>query len=206
MIGIIDYDMGNIQSVINAFEYLGQPVKVIGEGHEFSDIDRIVLPGVGAFGRGMDNLNNRGLVSALNREVREKRKPFLGICLGMQIICNESFEFGHFYGLGWIDASVRRFKPELGVRVPHVGWNNLIIKKPNKLINDAGCGLDLYFAHSYCVDVIAPDIVVATSEYGREFTAMVEKDNIFATQFHPEKSQRAGLNILKEFSEVKINA
>jgi glutamine amidotransferase len=203
MIGVIDYNMGNIQSVVNAFEFIGEKTKIVRRIQEVEEVDRIVLPGVGAFGRGMANLNQLGFIETLNKEVIGKRKPFLGICLGMQLICRESFEFGHFLGLGWIDASVRRFKPELGVRVPHVGWNNLIIKRPNRLLN-AGCGNDVYFVHSYCADVVNQGVVVATCEYGREFAAIVEKDNIFAVQFHPEKSQRVGLEILKNFAGVIV--
>src|SRR3989338_7266270 len=132
MIGIIDYNMGNIQSVVNAFKYIGKLTKIISSRDELIKVDRVVLPGVGAFGAGMENLKKLGIIESLNLEILNKKKPFLGICLGMQLICKESFEFGHFYGLGWIDASVRKFENRLSLKIPHVGWNNLIIKKQNK--------------------------------------------------------------------------
>jgi len=203
MTGIIDYGMGNIQSVLNAFEYIGVPAKALRSPEELAGTERIVLPGVGAFGEGMEKLKRSGMAEALNNEVLAKKKPFLGICLGMQLICRESFEFGHFPGLGWLDASVRRFEPELKVRVPHIGWNDLLVKKDNRLIAfSGGSGPDVYFVHSYYVDAAAAGYVSATCQYGREFVAAVEKDNIFATQFHPEKSQAAGLDMLRRFSGV----
>lgn len=205
MIGILDYNMGNIQSVVNAFEYLGKSVSVIKDISKLAQVDRIVLPGVGAFGMGIKNLKDLNMVDALNEEVIKNRKPFLGICLGMQLMCRESFEFGHFYGLGWIDASVRRLENKPGLRIPHIGWNNLKIKKHSKIIADNETDLlDVYFVHSYYVDPVDTSIITATCEYGCEFTAMIEKDNIFAAQFHPEKSQARGLDILKKFSEVNL--
>ena len=206
IVGVIDYQMGNIQSVVNALTYIEESAVIVKTAHELSQVDRIILPGVGAFGVGIENLKKQGIVEALNREVLEKKKPFLGICLGMQLICKESFEFGHFLGLGWIDASVRKFEKELKVRIPHVGWNNLTIKKLNELIQKNTKELDVYFVHSYYVDANDPDVVIATCEYGREFAAVLEKGNIFATQFHPEKSQAIGLQILRNFSKININA
>jgi glutamine amidotransferase len=204
MIGIIDYNMGNIQSVLNAFEYIPEPVIVVREPEELSKADSIVLPGVGAFAAGIDSLRKSGLADALNNEVIGRKKPFLGICLGMQLICKESFEFGHHQGLGWIDASVCRFEADLKVRVPHVGWNNLIVRKNSALINKNETELDVYFVHSYYVDSRDPEAVSAVCDYGRRFCAVIEKDNIFATQFHPEKSQSVGLKILRNFCKVKI--
>jgi glutamine amidotransferase len=201
-IGIIDYGMGNIQSVLNAFEYLGKDARPVRTAEEIAGAERIVLPGVGAFGVGMENLRAQGLVEALQHGVVERRKPFLGICLGMQLICRESFEFGHFQGLGWIDAAVRRFEPDLGIRIPHVGWNNLIIKRRSALLESREDGPDAYFVHSYYVDAEEPCDVAATCLYGREFAALLEKGNIFAAQFHPEKSQEAGLRMLARFAEV----
>ncbi len=198
MIGIIDYNMGNIQSVVNAFEYIGAPVCVVRAFKELADVDKIVLPGVGAFGRGMENLGRQDLVNPLSEQVLERKKPFLGICLGLQLICKESFEFGHFQGLNWINASVRRLKDMPGLNIPHIGWNNLIVKKKSVLL-DVGDNPDVYFVHSYCVDALGADFIIATCEYGQEFVAVIEKENIFATQFHPEKSQRVGLNILRRF-------
>lgn len=203
MIGIIDYQMGNIQSVVNAFHYLNEDALVIQDAQGLATVDRIVLPGVGAFGRGMEHLKEQGLVDALNHEVVNKKKPFLGICLGMQLICKESFEFGHFQGLGWIPASVRRFETELNVRVPHIGWNNLSRKCESSLITSDIDGKDVYFVHSFYVDALEADFIAASCTYGREFAAAIAKDNIFAVQFHPEKSQKTGLTILKNFAGLK---
>lgn len=204
MLGIIDYGMGNIQSVVNAFEYLSIPTKIVKDKEELFGVDKIVLPGVGAFGEGIQKLRVKGFYEYLNRGVLEDKKPFLGICLGMQLICKESFEFGHFEGLGWIDASVRRFDSVLNLRIPHVGWNNLTIKRPNRIIakSNEDESLDVYFVHSYYVDTLSTEFCVASCKYGIEFCAAIEKNNIFATQFHPEKSQRIGLEILKRFSEI----
>ena len=198
-IGIIEYDMGNIQSVANAFEYLSQNVKIVTSPNELKNIDKIVLPGVGAFGEGIEKLKSRGFIYALNEEIIIKKKWFLGICLGMQLICRESFEFG----LGWINAGVIRFNENLKLRVPHVGWNNLNIVKENMLIKaDNENDPDVYFVHSFYVNAADEDFTVATTDYGIEFTSMIEKENIFATQFHPEKSQKTGLEILKNFASL----
>lgn len=201
MIGIIDYTMGNVQSVLNAFEYIGCAARIVGSSQEFPDCDKLVLPGVGAFGLGMRALRDRGLDSALTHEVINRKKPFLGICLGMQLICKESFEFGHHEGLAWIDASVRRFPDMPGLRVPHIGWNDIAAKRPSCLI-DSSANPDMYFVHSYYVDARDAASVAATCRYGIEFAAMLERDNIFAAQFHPEKSQAAGLGILSRFARI----
>lgn len=202
MIGIIDYNMGNIQSVLNAFEYIGASAKIIRSSSELMEVGKVVLPGVGAFGEGVEKLRQKGMAEALNNAVVARKKPFLGICLGMQLICKESFEFGHFSGLGWIDASVRRFLPEFNLRIPHIGWNNLSVRKHNRLIPfPADNDTNVYFVHSYFVDSPDADYVVATCNYGKEFVAAIEKGNIFATQFHPEKSQKVGLDMLRKFNQ-----
>jgi glutamine amidotransferase len=204
MIGIIDYDMGNIQSVVNAMEHLSFDCKIVREREDLEKVDKIILPGVGAFGEGIEKLKQRDLLETLNREVIAKKKHFLGICLGMQLICKESFEFGHFLGLSWIEFSVKKLEPSREHRVPHMGWNNLIIKRQNSLIRNDGQNnyLDVYFVHSYYVDAKDSDMVVATCEYDIEIPAAIEKDNIFAVQFHPEKSQRVGLKILENFARL----
>jgi len=203
IIGVIEYDMGNIQSVVNALEYISMPVKIVKNPEELISVDKIILPGVGAFGEGIKKLKERNFVEALNSEVLNNKKPFLGICLGMQLICKESFEFGHFRGLGWIDASVRRLPNSPNLRIPHVGWNNLIYKRQNRLIKqDSSEESDVYFVHSYYVDGVNSDFTITSCIYGLEFTAALEQANIFATQFHPEKSQKVGLNILRRFAGV----
>jgi len=204
VIGVIEYGMGNIQSVVNALEFLSVKCTVIHEASEIEKAEKIILPGVGAFGEGIEKLRQKSYVEALQKAVIEKKKPFLGICLGMQLICKESFEFGHFLGLNWIDACVKRLQVPKHYRIPHVGWNNVRIKKKNRLLaqeNNTGDS-DVYFVHSYYVDALDADFTIATCEYGCEFPAAIEQDNIFAVQFHPEKSQRAGLAILSNFARV----
>jgi glutamine amidotransferase len=199
MIGVIEYGMGNVQSVCNALEHLGHQAGVIRTPDELVAAQRVILPGVGAFGAGMENLARAGLVAALEKEVRGAGKPFLGICLGMQLLCKESSEFGRHAGLGWVDAAVRPFDRAAGLRVPHVGWNSITVARPNALVRESA---DLYFLHSFYVDAPRADFVSATCHYGLEFTAAVEKGNVFGTQFHLEKSQRAGLDILRRFCEL----
>lgn len=202
MIGIIEYNMGNIQSVVNALEYLGEKVSVISQPHDLDSVDKIILPGVGAFGVGINNLKERGFYDRLNKEVLDRKKPFLGICLGMQLVCRESYEFGHHQGLGWINASVNRFNGEAGLRVPHVGWNDLIIKKPGMIVGMEDNGQDVYFVHSYCVADNGEQFIAAACHYGSNIAAVIEQDNVYATQFHPEKSQAVGLRILNKFAKV----
>lgn len=201
MIGIIDYEMGNIQSVVNAFNYIGYDTKIVKNVDDFEKVNSIVLPGVGAFEKGIKNLQSKGFKEKLNQKVLKEKKPFLGICLGMQLICKESYEFGHHFGLGWIEASVVRFEEDKNYPVPHVGWNNLIVKRKNYLVEDIP-EQDVYFVHSYYVNLLDEKIVPVICEYGIQFAAVIEKDNIFAVQFHPEKSQKVGLGILERFAKL----
>lgn len=201
MIGIIEYDMGNTQSVMNAFEYVGANAKIVRDPDGLSECGSVVLPGVGAFGLGMKSLRNKGFLDALERNVMMDKKPFLGICLGMQLICRESYEFGHHKGLGWLDASVRRLPGGNGINVPHVGWNSIRVVRDNRLTG-SNKDQDVYFVHSYYVDAAPGDHTVATCSHGIEFAAVIEKDNIYAAQFHPEKSQSNGLSILRRFTEI----
>ncbi len=200
MIAIIDYEMGNVHSVLKAFETTGEEVLISHKKEDLQRAEAIILPGVGAFGVGMENLRKLGLVDVLYTEVIIKKKPFLGICLGMQLLAEESEEFGKHLGLGWIPAKIKKFNfPFSSLRVPHVGWNNLFLKKENPLFNNFKGSPDFYFVHSYFMDCRQSEAVIARCDYGGLFTAAVQKENIFGVQFHPEKSQKAGLAVIKNF-------
>lgn len=201
MIGIVDYGMGNVRSVRDALEYLGEEVEITADPARLAAADRLILPGVGAFGDAMANLEVRGLPAVLREEVIEKRKPFLGICLGLQLLAETSCEHGEHRGLGWIDGDVVRFDVDPSLKIPHMGWNDLQRRVDHPLL----AGLDesqlcFYFVHSFYLDCRDRDAVVATCDYGTPFAAMVARDNIAAMQFHPEKSQDSGIHILKNFA------
>jgi len=200
MIAVVDYGMGNLRSVAKAVEYVGTEAVVTNSPRDIERADRIILPGVGAFSQGMDNLDRLGLIDVLNEQVLSKKKPFWGICLGMQLLAGKSYEFGETPGLAWIGATIVPFSFEANdLRVPHVGWNDITIKKDHPVMSRVASGDTMYFVHSYFMSDNKPEDVVATCTYGKEFTAAIRKENIFATQFHPEKSQENGLNMLTEF-------
>lgn len=200
MIGIIDYGMGNLLSVFNAFDYMGAEMKICRAPHEMGQCERIVLPGVGAFEDCMRNLRNLNFIDALNDFAFTKKRPVLGICLGMQAMAKKSYEFGEHTGLGWFDAEVIRIMPiDPSLRVPHVGWNEIIYRKDSPLFTGLPECPDFYFVHSYFMKCKDSRDVDATVEYGGTYTAAVRKGNIFATQFHPEKSQDYGLKIIENF-------
>ncbi len=195
MVGIIHYNMGNVTSVKNAFEFLNIPVTLITTPAELAKVSHVVLPGVGAFTEGMENLRQLGFIGALQETVVEKQKPFLGICLGMQLLATVGEEGGETAGLNFISGRVKRL-PDLGQRIPHVGWNTVEVVRKNKLITEK---IDVYFVHSFYFDVADQEAVVGECDYGIKFPAIVNKNNIYGTQFHPEKSHQAGLAILKNF-------
>ncbi|MFO1464087.1 MAG: imidazole glycerol phosphate synthase subunit HisH [bacterium] len=201
MIAILDYDMGNLRSVSKAIEHVGGECQVTRDPKAVAKADKLILPGVGAFQDCMANLKSYGLVEPL-REFIAGGRPFLGICLGMQLLMDESEEGGRHQGLGILPGKVRRFSPELQLKVPHMGWNSLKLQgKPTLL---AGMeGEYVYFVHSYYVDPAQPKrVTAATAEYGIPFAASLEFENIYATQFHPEKSQRVGLGLLQRFVKL----
>jgi imidazole glycerol-phosphate synthase subunit HisH len=199
---IIDYKVGNIRSVANAFEAIGADVKISNQLDDLYQADYLVLPGVGAFQDGMKNLEQLGLMGTLNNLVLQERKPFLGICLGMQLLAKTGWEDGQYEGLGWIDAQVTRLDVDhAGFKVPHVGWNDVTSIIDNSLLGPANSVDCFYFLHSYHMIVNEPSVCIGTCNYGAEFTAIIQKDNIFAVQFHPEKSQKSGLRLLKNFME-----
>jgi len=159
-----------------------------------------VLPGVGAFGQGMRNVEAKGLRKVLEEEVMGKKKPFLGICLGLQLMAEKGYEHEECAGLGWIKGEVQKLDVEKqGLKVPHIGWNNLDIKKESRLLKNIKPDADFYFVHSYQLHSSHTEDIVATTTYGEEITAVIEHENMFAVQFHPEKSQEAGLTLLQNF-------
>lgn len=198
MIAVIDYGLGNLRSVAGAVGKLGFQTVVSNSIEELEVAEKFILPGVGAFGDGMKNLRQLGLQEYLTQKIIKEGRPILGICLGSQLMAKESFEFGHHEGLGWIDASVVKIEAP-GLRIPHVGWNNLIQLEDSILFKGIPHDALFYYVHSFHVRCNERDIVVGECEYGQRFTAVFQQDNIFATQFHPEKSQLHGLNLLKNF-------
>jgi glutamine amidotransferase len=198
-VAIVDYGMGNLRSVQRALRSLKTECSITSDHDELRAAERIVLPGVGAFGIAMARLREQGLDTLLTRLVRDEGRPLLGICLGMQLVCNDSEEHGHHEGLGWIDASVRRFAfpPDaVRLRVPHVGWNDVEGRPGSVLVPESGV---FYFVHSFHAVARDAAAVSATASYGEQFPACLERDNIFAAQFHPEKSQEEGLGVLRRF-------
>lgn len=200
MIGIVDYGMGNLLSVYNAIDYLGVAVTICKHPEDLTEVDRIIIPGVGAFKDCMEKLNSTGFSKALDQEVLKKAKPTMGICLGMQVMGKRSFEGGEFEGLGWFDADVVKLTPsDPTLRIPNIGWNTVKYNRDIALFKGLPENPDFYLVHSYYVKVNDPNHVVATYDYTFDVTASILKDNIFATQFHPEKSQEFGLQILQNF-------
>jgi glutamine amidotransferase len=200
MIGILDYGMGNLLSVYNAFEYFGVDVTFCKTPVELESVDRIVIPGVGAFKDCIYKLRAENLIDSLNEQVLEKRKPTLGICLGMQIMAKKSFEGGEYEGLGWFDAEVIKLHPENpSLKIPNIGWDEVQFRNESPLFNGIPQNADFYFVHSYYMKCAAEIDVVAHYHYSMPVTAAVSKANIFATQFHPEKSQDNGLKIIENF-------
>ncbi len=203
MIALIDYGMGNLRSVAKALEHVGAEVSVTADAAAIASADAVVLPGVGAFGRCMENLESAGLCRVV-RDVAASGRPFLGICVGMQILFEESDEFGRVGGLGILPGRVRRFSPSDGqLKVPHMGWNTIKIVRRPPLLRGVADGAYLYFVHSYYVEAgEGAETVATTTEYGVEFVSSVWRGNIFATQFHPEKSQAIGLRVYDNFAAL----
>ncbi len=196
---VIDYGMGNLRSVSKALEYVGfGEVVVSSNPGVVGSAEVLVLPGVGAFGDAIENLRSLGLVEPIRKHI-ERGKPFLGICLGLQLLFERSHEHGLHEGLGILKGEVRLLPPR--VRVPHIGWNQLWKKKESPLLRGIKDGEFFYFVHSYVVEPEEEEVVLTTTDYGVDFVSSVWVDNLFAVQFHPEKSQRKGLELLKNFRE-----
>jgi glutamine amidotransferase len=201
-IAIIDYGLGNLRSVYGAVEKLGHRAIITNDISEIEEADKLILPGVGAFGDGMNNLTNLGLIEPLTKLVIDEEKPILAICLGFQLLAKKSHEFGQHKGLGWIDAVVKNFNTHnSGLRVPHVGWNDLLMTKDCVLWENIPENTLFYYVHSFYVDCKSDVIVVGECKYGVNFTSAIKQNNIYGTQFHPEKSQYYGLEVLKNFIE-----
>lgn len=203
MISIIDYGMGNIRSVEKAFLKIGADVKITSDPKLINDSDGIVLPGVGAFKDCMKNLDDLSLLEVITKNIKAG-KPYLGICLGLQILFTESEEFGFCKGLDIFKGRVVKFRfdADKGLKIPHMGWNTVKKVKDIPIFNEIEDCSYFYFVHSYHVIPEDKDIIAGITDYGIDFVSMVWKDNIFATQFHPEKSQELGLKILKGFNRI----
>ncbi len=204
MIGLIDYGMGNLLSVYNALDMIGAEVEICNNPIELLNKDKIILPGVGSFGGCMSNLKNRGFYEVLDKLVTKEKYPILGICLGMQLMADKSFEVGEHKGFGWIKGDVLPIKNlNLQLKIPHVGWNALDKNCDDDLLKGLPDGSDVYFTHSYYMKCNNDDDVIANCQYGVPLTAAIHSENIFGTQFHPEKSQDYGLRILENFVNWK---
>ena len=201
MIAIIDYDAGNIKSVEKAFLALGQDIIVTRDKETILSAEGVVLPGVGAFGDAMEKLNAYDLVETIHKVV-EKNTPFLGICLGLQLMFESSEETPGVEGLGLLKGKIVRIPEGEGLKIPHIGWNNLSYPNMGRLYKDIPEDSYVYFVHSYYLQAEEPEIVKATTEYGVTIHASVEKGNVFACQFHPEKSSSVGMKILENFVAV----
>lgn len=215
MIAVIDYDMGNLRSVAKAFEKVGADVVVTREPGKILDASHVVLPGVGAFRDCMRHLKEFGLIDPILKSI-ESGKPFLGICLGLQVLLDESDEFGLHKGLGLIEGRVELFPPDMmsdtgqgtaqlpeRLKVPHMGWNSITKRKESRLLDGVGDGEYFYFVHSYYAAPTDPSVTLTSTNYGIEFTSSIEVENMWAVQFHPEKSQSAGLKVLENFSRIR---
>ena len=198
MIGIIDYDAGNIRSVEKALAYLGEETVVSRDPQVLLKSDKVILPGVGSFGQAMENLHRYNLVPVI-KEMVKNNTPFLGICLGLQLLFESSEETPGVAGLGILKGKIVRIPEGSGLKIPHMGWNSLNVRKGAALFKGLEKEPYVYFVHSYYLQAKDPKIVAATAEYGVTIHASVEKENVFACQFHPEKSSKTGLAILKNF-------
>lgn len=201
MIAIIDYDAGNLKSVEKALKYLGEETVVSRDRDIIMSADKVILPGVGSFGDAMDKLHKYNLINTIN-DVCDKKTPFLGICLGLQLLFKDSDESAGVPGLGILDGKIVRIPDCEGLKIPHIGWNSLELKNNGRLFEGIKDNSHVYFVHSYYLQAKDEKIVKATTDYSTNIHASVEQDNIFACQFHPEKSGDVGLKILKNFASL----
>ena len=201
MIGIIDYDAGNMKSVEKALQFLGEETVVTRDREKLLSADHVILPGVGSFGDAMERLSEYGLIPVIH-EIVDAGTPFLGICLGLQLLFESSEESPDVHGLGLLPGKILRIPPAEGLKIPHMGWNSLHFPRKGRLFKGLPEETYAYFVHSYYLQAEDPEIVAAETTYGVTIHASVEKDNLFACQFHPEKSSTAGLSMLKNFASI----
>lgn len=201
MITIVDYGLGNLGSILNMFKRIGVDAMITSNSKEIAEADKILLPGVGAFDNAMTRINESGLKEVLNTKAKVDKVPILGICLGMQLLTRGSEE-GVLSGLGWIDADTIKFPVIEGLKVPHMGWNVIIPSTQSKLTQSLPEESRFYFVHSYYVKVDRQENSILKANYGIEFDAAIQNENIYGAQFHPEKSHKFGMQLLKNFSEI----
>lgn len=201
MISIVDYGMGNLGSILSMFKRIGVGAKLVTDLEELSKADKILLPGVGAFDHAMERINGSGLREILDNKALKERVPILGICLGMQLLTRGSEE-GKLSGLGWIAADTIKFPLADGLKVPHMGWNNVIFSGSNPLVNNLSEESRYYFVHSYYVQVDNQKNSMLKTKYDLTFDSAIQQDNILGVQFHPEKSHKFGMQLLKIFSDI----
>jgi len=199
---IVDYGMANLRSVQKAFEKVGRAAVITGDPNQLAEADQLVLPGVGAFRDAIARLREADLVGPLVHHIRSG-KPFLGICLGLQLLFTRSYEDGEHAGLDVFSGEVVRFPDVPGLKVPHMGWNQLRHRQPAPLLRDVPDGAAVYFVHSYYVVPADCQIIATETDYPTPFTSMIWHENVFGTQFHPEKSQRVGLEMLRQFAQLR---
>ena len=203
MIAIIDYGAGNLQSVKKAFDFIGAESVITDNPEVINACDRVLLPGVGSFGDAMDSMAKNGLIETVKQNALSG-KPFLGICLGLQLLFEESEESPGVKGLGIFKGKIKKFSPDMGLKIPHIGWNSLEIKQNDTLFKGIPENSYVYFVHSYYLHAEDEKDIATITNYGIDFHSAVGKNNVFATQFHPEKSGDVGLQILKNFASMEV--
>ena len=196
---ILDYGSGNVASVYNLLNRLNYKAIISNNSSDIKDSSHIILPGVGTFGASIKKIRNEIETDLLENEIKIKKKPFLGICVGMQILADKGFEFGEHDGLGWIEGRVEKIKAKV---LPHIGWNNIQIKKQSPIFSNIENLKDFYFVNSYAFNVKDKNLIISETNYGKTFCSAVQKDNIFGVQFHPEKSQKTGQLLIRNFLKL----
>lgn len=199
---ILDYGSGNTKSVFNIFHSLQSNTVISNALEDIQSATHIILPGVGAFGASMKKIHEQIPIEALKKEVLVKKKPFLGICVGMQVLADVGYEFGEEKGLGWIKGEVRKLETN-DLPLPHVGWNNVVVDRSSPITKGFSEHIDFYFVHSFAFTPADKETIIAHSNYGSTFTSVIGKENILGVQFHPEKSQRAGTLLIKNFLDIQ---